>query len=189
MRLNRRAALGNPLHGCSLSSFSLLLGPALPFPSQPQPLLLLPAGRRSEEGTFKDSPSLRFVMDLGVWFSRWIFWWILLWIPVGPFSFWKTRRKKSTKETHPRSTIFKGDFDQNPLREKSALRHLGRLNRKARQGVGRHRKAIPMPELRASLLPLVLQCPRYQKGDLVGCVFASVCRQPPSANLCRNEGS
>ena len=53
----------------------------------------------------KDTPSLKLLVDFGVWFPRWIFWWIF-----GAISLGKTSRKKIHRKINKKSTIFKGTF-------------------------------------------------------------------------------
>ena len=74
-----------------------------------------------------DTPSLRLVVDFDVWFSRWVFGWIFRDF-LGRFP-WKNKQEKSTKK----SKIFEGTFDQNPLRDNSALQ--AKSNEKVSLGV------------------------------------------------------
>ena len=66
---------------------------------------------------FKDTSSLKWLVDFVVW----IFWWIFSWIFSGHFPR-KTSRKEIPPKNPPENSRFSRDpFDQNPLRDISAL--------------------------------------------------------------------
>ena len=92
----------------------------------------------------KDTPSLTSVMDFSVWFALWFLWWIFdcfcLW---APFSCGRTSRKIH-EIIHPKSTISREPFGQNPLAEASALRKRGWQKRvRDRQGPKFSKKRFP----------------------------------------------
>ena len=67
---------------------------------------------------YQGTPSLKLLVDFGVWFPRWIFWGGFFVDFSGPFSLEKSAGKKSTEKSTKKSSKL---FNQNPLREISAL--------------------------------------------------------------------
>ena len=84
--------------------------------------------RRFGKGTtilfVKGTPSLKLLVDFGVWFPRWIFWCIFSWIFSWTFRaifLGKTSRKNPPNKTTKNPRLSRKLFDQNPLKEISTL--------------------------------------------------------------------
>ena len=79
--------------------------------------------RRKQFG--KDTPSMNLLVDFGVWFPRWILWWICLWILQAIF-LGKTSRGNTNQQKKTR--LSREPIDQNPLRDISGLDNFGKAN-------------------------------------------------------------
>ena len=60
--------------------------------------------------SLKDTPSLKFLVDFGVWFRRWIFWWFFMWIFSGHFPLENKQQKIHRKIHQEKLTVFKATF-------------------------------------------------------------------------------
>ena len=101
------------------------------------PRIAPPSRHTSQKGPpFRDTPSLRLVVDLGVWFSWWIFWLIFLWTFFYRLP-WKKQAEKNT-HTHTHTPQQFHDFRGNFLTKI----HLGRKSKFGPHKGDKHQSVI-----------------------------------------------